>query len=146
MEDLILILIAMALSGAVAGFLAGLMGIGGGIVMVPVLFTAFGLIGAPEASLMHLSVATSLGIIIPTAFFSSRAHNKRGAVLKDIARTWIPWLVAGAVLGTVLAAHLKSDALAMFFAVMAALMGLKLLLPLDDKVISKSFPGRAAKI
>lgn len=142
MEDLFVILGVLALSGALAGFLAGLLGIGGGIVMVPVLYYAFGVIGAPELYLMHLSVATSLGIIIPTTFVSARAHQKRGAVDFDIAKTWIPWLVVGAVFGTLIAADLKSDALALFFAVMAGLMGLKLILPLDNKVLSKQMPGR----
>lgn len=142
MEDLFAILAVLALSGALAGFLAGLLGIGGGIVMVPVLYYAFGMIDAPEPYLMHLSVATSLGIIIPTTFVSARAHQKRGAVDFDIAKTWIPWLVVGAVFGTLIATDLKSEALALFFAVMAALMGLKLVLPLDNKVLAKQMPGR----
>lgn len=142
MENLIVILMVLALSGAVAGFLSGLMGIGGGIVMIPILYYAFSFIGAPEAYLMHLSVATSLGIIIPTTFVSSRAHQKRGAVDFDIAKTWIPWLVIGAVFGTWIASDIKSDALVLFFAVMAAIMGLKLVLPLDNKVIAKAMPGR----
>lgn len=142
MQDLIPIFLAMATAGALGGFLSGLMGIGGGIVMVPVLYTAFSFVGAPDAYTMHLAVATSLGIIVPTAFFSARSHKKRGAFVIEITKIWTPWMVTGAVLGTVLAAYLKSDALALFFAVMAALMGMKLLLPLEDIVISKNVPNR----
>ncbi|MHA1543735.1 MAG: sulfite exporter TauE/SafE family protein [Alphaproteobacteria bacterium] len=142
MEDLFFIFAVLALSGAVAGFLSGLMGIGGGIVMVPVLYYAFGFIGAPEVYLMHLAVGTSLGIIIPTAFVSSKAHQKRGAVDFEIAKTWIPWMVVGAVFGTMVASDVNSEALVLFFAVMASLMGLKLVLPLDNQVISRKMPKR----
>ncbi|MEE8294879.1 MAG: sulfite exporter TauE/SafE family protein [Sphingomonadales bacterium] len=142
MEDLIVILAVLALSGALAGFLSGLMGIGGGIVMIPILYYVFGLIEAPEAYLMHLSVATSLGIIIPTTFFSFRAHQKRGAVDFEIAKTWIPWMAVGAIFGTMVAVDVNSEALVLFFAVMAALMGLKLILPLDNKVMTKKMPER----
>jgi len=142
MENLIIILLVLAGSGALAGFLSGLMGIGGGIVMIPFLYYAFTFFGAPEPYVMHMAVATALGIIIPTTFVSARAHQKRGAVDFDIAKTWIPWFITGAVFGTMVAADVNSNALVIFFAVMASLMGLKLVLPLDNKVIAKKFPGR----
>ena len=134
MENLELIIVAMAVAGAVAGFLAGLLGIGGGIIMVPALYIAFAVIGAPEAWHMHLTVGTSLGIIIPTAYFSARAHRKKGAVMADIVRPWTPFLIAGAVFGAVLAGYLKSAHLVLFFAIIALLMGIKMILPLEDKV------------
>lgn len=142
MEDLIVIFGVLALSGALAGFLAGLLGIGGGIVMVPVLYLTFQYLGVGETWLMHQAVATSLGIIIPTAFFSARAHNKAGAIVKEIIRPWTPWIIFGAVFGALVASSLGSGQLVLFFAVIAILMGVKLLLPLEGKVISDKLPGK----
>ncbi len=146
MENLELIIVAMAVAGAVAGFLAGLLGIGGGIIMVPALYIAFAVIGAPEAWHMHLTVATSLGIIIPTAYFSARAHRKKGAVMADIVRPWTPFLIAGAVFGAVLAGYLKSAHLVLFFAIIALLMGIKMILPLEDKVLSRKPPKKPLSV
>ncbi len=146
MEDPYTILLAMAISGAVAGFLAGLLGIGGGIIMVPVLYTAFGVIGAPEAWHMHLTVGTSLGIIIPTAYFSARSHRKKGAIMADIVRSWTPFLIAGAVFGAVVAGYLKSAELVLFFAIIALLMGIKMILPLENKILSEKPPKKPFSI
>jgi uncharacterized membrane protein YfcA len=140
MEDLLPIVLAMLASGLLAGFLAGLLGIGGGIVTVPILFTAFGLVGAPAALQMHLTVATSLAIIVPTAIFSARSHAARDAVSLDILKSWGPWIALGAVAGAWGASLLDTGALMGFFAVMAFLMGLKLFLPLDHKVIGDQPP------
>jgi len=142
MEQIIEIVVAMAISGAVAGFMAGLLGIGGGIVMVPVLYAAFGVVGVPEAWHMHLTVATSLAIVIPTAYFSSREHRKKGAIREDIIRSWTPFVIAGAVFGTVLAGSLKSAELVLFFAAIAFFMGIKMILPLEDKIVSKTPPKK----
>ncbi len=141
MEDLLPIILAMLASGLLAGFLAGLLGIGGGIVTVPILFTAFGIVGAPAEAQMHLTVATSLAIILPTAIFSARSHAARGAVSLDILRGWGPWIALGAAAGAWAATILETGALIGFFAVMALLMGIKLLLPLDDRVIGEQPPA-----
>jgi len=142
MEQIIEIVLAMAVSGAVAGFMAGLLGIGGGIVMVPVLYAAFSIVGAPEAWHMHLTVATSLAIVIPTAFFSAREHRKKDAIREDIIKSWWPFIVAGAVFGAFIAGSLKSAELVLFFAVIAFLMGIKMILPLEDKILSESPPRK----
>jgi uncharacterized protein len=141
MSELFPVLLVMALSGALAGFLAGLMGIGGGIVTVPVLYYALGILGVPAAHHMQITVATSLAIIVPTAIFSARAHHRKGAVDLAIVKSWAPWVGIGAVAGVFLAAHMKNDALVFFFAVIAAIMGLKLLLPFDERVIGKTIPA-----
>ena len=144
MEDLIVILAVLALSGALAGFLAGLLGIGGGVVMVPVLYLSFQYLGASDTWLMHQAVATSLGIIIPTAFFSARAHNKAGAIVMELVKPWTPWIIFGAVFGAAIASSLQSGQLVLFFAVIATLMGVKLLLPLEGKVASTTLPGKVS--
>lgn len=140
MEDLQPIILAMLASGLLAGFLAGMLGIGGGIVTVPILFTAFGAIGVPAELQMHLTVATSLAIIVPTAIFSARGHGARGALSVAMMKSWGPWVALGAVAGAWAASFLDSRALVGFFSVMAFLMGLKLFLPLDDKIIGDGPP------
>lgn len=140
MEDLLPIILAMLASGLLAGFLAGLLGIGGGIVTVPILFTAFGIVGAPAESQMHLTVATSLAIIVPTAIFSARSHAARDAVSRGLLKSWGPWIALGAIAGAWAATMLDTGALLGIFAAMAFLMGVKLFLPLDDKVIGKEPP------
>jgi len=139
--DLFPILLAMAASGVLAGFLAGLMGIGGGIVTVPVLYFAFGMLGVPEFYHMHITVATSLAIIIPTAVFSARAHSRHGAIDWSGVRGLGPGIIIGATVGGLLAPYVKNDALVMFFAILAFVMGLKLLLPLEGKVIGDKIPS-----
>lgn len=144
MEHPELIIMGLVFAGAIGGFLAGLMGIGGGIVLVPVLYSIFTVVGVDPTILMHLAVATSLGVIIPTAMSSSRAQHKRGAIDYAVLRAWGPLLVVGAIAGALFGVNLKAGSLTLFFAVMAFIMGVKLLLPLDHKVISKSLPAPLA--
>lgn len=90
----------MLTTGAVAGVLAGLLGVGGGIVIVPVLFTVLGALDVPLDSRMHVAVGTSLATIIPTSIASVRAHLKRDAVDWALFRAWLPGLVVGVGIGT----------------------------------------------
>lgn len=94
---------ALALGGAVTGVLAGLFGVGGGAITVPILFEVFGVIGAPEAVAMPLAVGTSLAVIIPTSLRSARGHHARGVVDTALLRAWAAPLVAGVCLGAVIA-------------------------------------------
>lgn len=114
--------------GLLSGFLAGLLGIGGGIVLVPGLYFLFKTLGYDPGLLMHLAVGTSLAIIIPTGIISARSHNRRGAVRWDVVRKIGPGLVAGVVAGTVTASHVGGDSLTVIFAV--ALIGLAILMQL----------------
>lgn len=132
---------ALAVAGALAGFLAGLLGIGGGIVMVPALFFTFETLDLGGDYRMHLAVATALAVIVPTSFVSARAHRRRGAFDGETFRAWAPWIAVGALIGVVVAGRISSAALTLFFATMAAIMGLKLLLPLDDVTLGDRRPG-----
>ncbi|MDH4039056.1 MAG: sulfite exporter TauE/SafE family protein [Gammaproteobacteria bacterium] len=132
--------VAMLLTGVIGGLLAGLLGVGGGIVIVPVLDTALGMYGVDPAIRMHVAVATSLAAIIPTSVSSTRAHRARGALDESLARLWGPWIFIGAGLGTVLAAHLGGGALSAVFAVVALLVAIKMILPLQDVLISREIP------
>jgi uncharacterized membrane protein YfcA len=89
----------LAATGAVAGILAGLLGVGGGIVIVPVLYYVFAYLGVDEAVRMHLAVGTSLATIVPTSIRSALAHRARGSVDGTVFRSWAPCMLAGAVVG-----------------------------------------------
>ncbi len=127
MPDLVFLGFAMLLTGCVAGVLAGLFGIGGGIVIVPVLEAALGVAGVDPAIRMHVAVATSLATIIPTSVSSARAHHARQSVDLDLARRWSVFVLIGALLGAWLASQLHSRTLALLFAVLATLVALKML-------------------
>ncbi len=113
------LLLAMLAAGAVGGVLAGLLGVGGGLVIVPVLYTTLNLLAvAPEHS-MHISVATSLATIIPTSISSVRAHHQRGAIDWALARRWGVWIMLGAILGGIAARYLGGIVLTLIFACVA---------------------------
>lgn len=122
----------MLAAGALAGVLAGMLGVGGGIVIVPVLEMALGLYGVDATVRMHIAVATSLATIVLTSISSSRAHYNRGALDVSLARYWGPFIVVGAVCGAVLAAWVDGAVLSTVFAVVAFAVALKLVLPLDN--------------
>ncbi|RJF96414.1 sulfite exporter TauE/SafE family protein [Sphingomonas cavernae] len=136
--------VAMAATGLVGGVIAGLLGVGGGIVVVPILDTTLGILGVDPAIRMHVAVATSLATIIPTSISSSRAHAKKGAVDGDLARRWGVAILLGAVLGTLIASHVQSVVLSAVFAVVAFLVAAKMLLPLDHFTFAKQVPGGVA--
>lgn len=126
---LVPLLIALGLT---AGFMAGLLGIGGGIILVPGLFFLFKTLGYAPGILMHLSVGTSLAIIIPTGISSARAHFKRGAVKTDLMKHIGPGIVLGVAAGTLIAGMLSGHELTMLFA--GALMVFAILMQIPPKV------------
>ncbi len=140
MEDLLAHLALLLAAGALAGFLAGLLGIGGGIVMTPVLFLVLGRLGVPESWHMHVTVATSLAVIVPTGLVSARSHWRRGSADTALLARWIPWILPGAVAGALVARSLASETLADVFGAVAALLGVKMLLPLDDLRLGARIP------
>ena len=94
-SELIWLAASVMVAGVVTGVLAGLFGIGGGAIIVPVLFEVFRILGVPEEVRMQLCIGTSLAIIVPTAVRSYRAHNARGLVLSDVMRRWAVPSVVG---------------------------------------------------
>lgn len=121
--SLLLLAALVGLAGAVGGLLAGLLGVGGGIVIVPALELAFAAAGVPEDLRMHLAVGTSLASIVPTALSSSRAHRRRGAIDDVTARRWIPLVGVGAALGAAAGALVSGAALRVVFGAVALAMG-----------------------
>jgi len=144
MVELISLCIMLLLTGVVGGTLAGLLGVGGGIVIVPMLDFALGVMGVDSSIRMQIAVATSLATIIPTSISSSRAHFKRQSVDLSLARKWAPWITVGALSGAWVASRVHSNVLSAIFATVAFLVAVKLILPLDEKTIARQLPrGRA---
>ncbi|UWR14116.1 sulfite exporter TauE/SafE family protein [Sulfitobacter sp. M368] len=110
--------------GAFAGVLAGLLGVGGGIVLVPAFFYAFQTLGYDGPQLMQMCLATSLATIIVTSLRSVHSHNKKGAVDWQILRSWAPGIVIGAIIGMLLVAQLRSGTLQAIFGALALIVGL----------------------
>ncbi len=131
---------AMLATGCVAGVMAGLFGIGGGIVIVPVLELTLGLLGVDPAIRMHVAVATSLATIIPTSLASARAHHQRRAVDMQIVRGWGVFVLFGALLGVWFAAQVHSRVLAIVFASVAILIGMKLVLFPESRNLTSDVP------
>ena len=95
----------LAATGLIAGFVAGMLGVGGGIVTVPVLEYSLRFAHVPEEYRMHMAVATSLAAIIPTAISSARSHHARGAVDWGLAKRWAAPMLLGSLSGSLLASH-----------------------------------------
>jgi uncharacterized membrane protein YfcA len=117
----------LALAGALIGFLAGVFGIGGGAISVPVFYEVFQNLGhAPDVA-MPMAVGTSLAVIIPTSLQSSRGHFKRGTVDMDLLRTWAVPVLVGVILGSVIARYAQPQVFQLVFVAVAAINATKLL-------------------
>jgi uncharacterized protein len=137
-------LFALALVGAgvVAGLLAGLFGIGGGAVLVPVFYQTYGLLGIDDAVRMHVSVGTSLAIIIPTSMRSFWAHYKKGAVDMALLKAFIMPVLAGVLVASFIAASISSAGLRIVFAVIAFAVAFKMLFGRESWVLGADLPGQ----
>lgn len=133
--------LALVASGAVAGLLAGVFGIGGGAVLVPVLYQFLTWLGVDESVRMHISVATSLGIIVPTSIRSFMAHKKRGAADLELLKSWIIPVPVGVVAASLVAAYVSGDSLKGIFAGIAVIVGLRMLFNRESWKIGNDIPG-----
>ena len=123
-NEIINLLVVLSIAASVAGFMAGLLGVGGGIIMVPALYYAFTVLDFDIATRMHLSVGTSLAIIIPTSIISSKTHMEYDAVDFKLVKSFGIFIVLGVIGGTFLAVNLKTSTFVLFFSVMAFIVGL----------------------
>lgn len=139
-EELIWFAVALAGAGVVAGFLAGLFGIGGGAILVPVFYQVFGLLGIDEAVRMHLAIGTSLAVIVPTSIRSVLSHKLRGAVDLELLKSWIIPVPLGVVAASVIAASVSSGGLRAIFAIIAIVVGLRMLLNRDSWRLGEDLP------
>jgi uncharacterized membrane protein YfcA len=133
---------ALLAAGFATGFLAGLLGIGGGGILVPVLYETLGALGVDDAVRMHLAVGTSLAVIVPTSLRSFTAHHARGAVDLDLVRSMAPWVVLGVCFGAVLARYSNEAALKGIWVAAASTMSLKLFLGRQDWQLGDAVPGQ----
>ena len=125
--DMVLLTLGLLASGYVSGIIAGLLGVGGGIILVPVLFQTFVWFDFPAHLQIHMAVGTSLAIICFTGGQSARSHLKRGAVDIDILRSWGVFVGLGALSGALLARLIVPDGLKLIFATLALVLGARML-------------------
>jgi uncharacterized membrane protein YfcA len=134
---------AVVMAGVATGIMAGLFGIGGGAVIVPVLYEVFRILGVPEEVRMQLCVGTSLAIIIPTTVRSYRAHKAKGHVIPGVLAVWTLPAIIGVAIGAVAAAYAPSSLFKIAFVVFALFIGVKMLFAPDSWNLGTDLPGRA---
>ena len=131
-------------AGIVTGLLAGLFGIGGGAVIVPVLFEVFRILGVPEAVRMQLCIGTSMAIIVPTAVRSYWAHRAKGLVIPGVLRSWSLPAVVGVAVGSIAAAIAPPGVFELAFVVIAGIIAAKFLAGREDWVFAHHLPSEPA--
>jgi len=135
------LVVAIALSGVVTGLLAGLFGVGGGAVIIPVLYEAYAILDISEAVRMHVCVGTSMAVIVPTAIRSFLAHKARGSVDMAVVRSWMIPMPIGVAAAAVLAASISGRALSGVFAAIATLVAVRLLFGRESWRLGNDLPG-----
>jgi len=141
LNDLIFLAVSLIAAGAVTGLLAGLFGVGGGAVIVPVLYEVFRVIGVPEEVRMPLVVGTSLAVIIPTSIRSYRAHLAKGLVDTSIIRIWAVPVVLGVLGGSLVARYAPPDLFKAVFVAVAFASAMRLLFASDRWKLGDDMPG-----
>lgn len=141
LNDLIFLAVSLIAAGAVTGLLAGLFGVGGGAVIVPVLYEVFRVIGVPEEVRMPLVVGTSLAVIIPTSIRSYRAHLAKGLVDTSIIKIWAVPVVLGVLGGSFIARYAPPDVFKAVFVAVAFASAMRLLFASDRWKLGDDMPG-----
>lgn len=130
----------IAAAGVIAGFLAGLFGIGGGAILVPVFYQTFLLAGVSDSVATHVAIGTSLAIIVPTSLRSFQSHYKRGAVAMDILRIYVIAIPIGVLFGTLVIKSISPSGLRIVFACIATLVALRLMFQRDSWKLGSDIP------
>jgi len=143
LNELLWLALAIVIAGVITGLLAGLFGIGGGAVIVPVLYEVFRLLGVPEEVRMQLCVGTSIAIIVPTTIRSYLAHREKGLVIPQVIRLWAAPAVLGVVCGAVIAAFAPAAVFKIAFVIIAAVIAIKFLFAGDRWNLGDELPGTA---
>ena len=141
LNDLIFLAVSLISAGAVTGLLAGVFGVGGGAVIVPVLYEVFRVIGVPEEVRMPLVVGTSLAVIIPTSIRSFNAHRAKGMVDTSIIRIWAVPVVLGVAAGSLIARYAPADLFKAVFVAVAFVSAMRLLFASDRWKLGDDMPG-----
>lgn len=142
--ELITFALGIAAAGVVSGLLAGIFGIGGGAVLVPVFYQVFGMLGVDEAVKMHLAVGSSLAIIIPTSIRSFTGHKARGVVDMDLLRKFLIPVPVGVILASITAAYISSEGLRIIFAVIMLLVAFRMLFNRESWRLGDDLPRNPA--
>jgi uncharacterized membrane protein YfcA len=129
------LVVGLSLSGCISGVFAGLLGVGGGVIIVPILSAAFEAMGFSGDAAQHVAVASSLAIIIPTGAMSARAHFKRGAVDVAALRLWAPFVAVATFVGGLAARYFTGEALRIVFGVIALLIALNIVTPFQQRLM-----------
>jgi uncharacterized membrane protein YfcA len=140
LNELLWFVSVLAVASAVAGFLAGMFGIGGGAIIVPVLYQAFTLLDTPDSVRMHLSVGTSIAVIVPTSISSFRAHYRKKAPDMELLKSWIIAVPLGVIVASIIVADTSSAILRGVFAVIAVLVGLRMIFNRDSWRLGNDLP------
>ncbi|HEY5793466.1 MAG TPA: sulfite exporter TauE/SafE family protein [Bosea sp. (in: a-proteobacteria)] len=140
--DLVFLAVSLVVAGALTGLLAGVFGVGGGAVIVPILYEVFRVIGVPEEVRMPLCVGTSLAVIIPTSIRSFQAHRAKGMVDMTILKVWAVPAVLGVIAGSVVARYAPADLFKIVFVVVAVASALRLLFASDRWKLGTEMPGK----
>ncbi|HZH50805.1 MAG TPA: sulfite exporter TauE/SafE family protein [Microvirga sp.] len=144
--DLVWLAVALLMAGAITGLLAGVFGVGGGAVAVPILYELFRLVGVPEEVRMPLCVGTSLAIIIPTSIRSFNAHRAKGAVDMSILRVWAVPVVVGVIMGSFIARYAPADLFKAVFVGVAGVSAIRLLFGKDTWRFGLDMPSKPIMI
>lgn len=140
-HDILWLLLAIVIGGVITGLLAGVFGIGGGSVIVPVLYEVFRVLGVPEEVRMQLCLGTSIAIIVPTSIRSYLAHRAKGLIVPGVIRLWAIPAVLGVACGAAIAAFAPAPVFKIAFVVIATLIAAKFLFAGDRWNISADLPG-----
>lgn len=140
-SEILMFSAALVAAGAVSGLLAGLFGVGGGAILVPVFYQVYGLLGVPDTVRTHIAVGTSLAIIVPTSIRSFQAHRARGAVDMQVLRDWVIWIPVGTILASVVAAYVSGEFLRVVFMMLMLLIALKMFFNQEHWRLGTEMPG-----
>jgi len=140
--EIALLALWIAGAGILVGVLAGLFGIGGGAIIVPVIYEVFRVLGVPEDVRIQACIGTSLAIIVPTTIRSYIAHKKKGAVIPDVVRIWALPAVVGVVLGSIIAHYAPATLFKVVFVFFATLIALRMLFGTEHWNLGSELPGR----
>lgn len=144
--DLAWLVVALLAAGAITGLLAGVFGVGGGAVAVPILYELFRILDVPDEIRMPLCVGTSLAIIVPTSIRSFRAHHAKGAVDMSILKVWAVPVVLGVIAGSVIARYAPADLFKGVFVVVAGVSAIRLLFGKDTWRFGLDMPSKAIMV
>ena len=140
MDDLLSLAVALAAAGAASGFLAGLFGVGGGAITVPVVDQFLAWLGYDADIRLHVALGTSLAVIVPTAWRSFASHRARGAVDLELLRSWLVAVPAGTLAASAVAGLVSGAALRLIFVTIAFLVAMKLVFRLDRVRLGDEIP------